>query len=281
MLPGKGNGVRKKKKEGWIHRLLTGLFWLAVLVSVTGIWKQTAVSASAAEKQTGNLRILYACDNGKTAVSGAEFSAVMVARGTRGRDAWSFTLEKEFAGKDSIPDPGAALFWSDSGLARRLLDLWQKQTGRVTGSGVTDSNGTLCFTDFPAGIYLVWQSGSSGKSLEYETAEPFLVSLPSREKWMDSVQTQDNRQENTEGTDSRAYPKTAKKTGDVGTTDSPVLAKILKEPEPDRILTESSPRGQGTGDTSWVCLFLLISVLSLTGLIFWAVRKRQREKSES
>ncbi len=71
-------------------------------------------------------------------------------------------------------------------------------------SGVTDMRGTVTFSDLAPGIYLVKQTGSTGKSEKYETAKPFLVSIPSEE-----------------GYDVICYPKTAAKktivpkTGDI------------------------------------------------------------------
>ena len=262
----------KEKERKKRSRKLPGLLLLAGLVFAgAGTAGWTAQEVHAAETRTGNIQIIYTCDSGKTAVSGAEFSAVPVAYGEKKKEGWIFTLRQEYQNQPGIPDPGRPEFWSSTGLADRIFSCRKKRDGAVPQTGVTDAEGKLSLTECPAGIYLVWQSGSTGESQNYETAQPFLISIPVREQWLDSQKnTKETAKENTE---SRACPKTAKKPGEIWKTGSSVPAKLLEEePEPNRILTGLSPRGQGTGDSSQAYLLLLISVLSLSGLIVWMVR---------
>lgn len=276
--PQEEDHVKEKERKKRRRRMPVLLLLAGLVFAGAGAAEWTAQEVHAAETRTGNIQITYTCDSGKTAVSGAEFSAVPVAYGEKKQEGWVFTLRQEYQNQPGIPDPGRPEFWNSTGLADRIFSCRKKRDGTAAETGVTDAEGRLSLTECPAGIYLVWQSGSTGESQNYETAQPFLISIPAREQRLDSQKnTKETAKENTE---SRAYPKTAKKPGEIWKTGSSVPTKLLEEePEPDRIWTGLSPRGQGTGDSSQAYLLLLISVLSMSGLIAWIIRKHRREDS--
>ena len=49
--------------------------------------------------------------------------------------------------------------------------------------GETGDDGTAKFTDLKDGIYLVVQTGSSGKAKDFTNVQPFLVIIPQFENW--------------------------------------------------------------------------------------------------
>ena len=203
---------------------------LFVVMSLIG-----SLQAHAAERDHGQIRIVYACDNGKTRISGAWFSVLRVA------DVGGAKAEELRSGRIS---------------AAMLLEDYQKSGADRAWSCKTSLMGEASFENCPAGIYLIWQSGGEEQSTMFETALPFLTELPFYEEesdgwnWTPCV-----------------YPKTTRKPTEQEQNAPPDRQKP-KEPQPVQEISALPERGQGTGDDSHAFWYILISAGSLCGL--WA-----------
>ena len=103
---------------------------LFVVMSLIG-----SLQVHAAERDHGQIRIVYACDNGKTRISGAWFSVLRVA------DVGGAKAEELRSGRIS---------------ADMLLEDYQKSGADHAWSCKTSLMGEASFENCPAGIYLIW-----------------------------------------------------------------------------------------------------------------------------
>ena len=253
-------------------RIAAGLLTAVLMLTGNGLSLQAA--------RTGQIQVSYTCDSGKTAIKGAEFSAVCVATGTIQKDRIVYTLQKDY--EDSGLNPQKPEFWNNSKTAEKLMNCYEKASHKGTMVQTTDASGNAYFDGCGIGVYLVWQSGSEGDSKEYDTALPLVITVPS------------NR--NADSTDwnwlSKVYPKTSKKpaadkatekeqkfedTDSIKTTES--KKEEVKVTEKDLETDENGKRGKGTGDESNLYLFLFLSLASAAGLAtFRRHQKRQAER---
>lgn len=225
--------MKKRKRKGAAVLGITAV--LLVVVSLIG-----GLQVHAAERDRGQIRIVYACDNGRTRISGAWFSVLKVA------DTGEARAEELRSGGIS---------------ASRLLEDYQKSGAGNAWSCKTNSGGEATFENCPAGVYLIWQSGSEEQSTMFETALPFLTELPLYEE-------ESGRWNRT----SCVYPKTTRKPAEQEQNAPPDQQKP-EEPQPVQEISAPPERGQGTGDDSYALWYILISVGSLCGLLTAVYRR--------
>ena len=113
-----------------------------------------------ADSMTGSLTICYVVnDNGsEIQIDGAEFSIYNV--------------------EDPILSPRQVMSAED---VDKIAEELSEKDLDVLMTGVTDKKGNLVFHDLEKGVYLVKQTGKTRGSAAYDTARPFLVSIPSEE----------------------------------------------------------------------------------------------------
>lgn len=141
---------------------------LALIVTITAIL--SGVPAYAAEGQF-SLHIYYHAESVETVINGASFSIVRVAAGDKSSGSYIYTLEEPY--KDSGVNPND-LGEDLKGTAETLLQYYKAGATVVT----TGSDGRASASFDTPGLYLVWQTGSSGTAERYYEAAPMLVFLP-------------------------------------------------------------------------------------------------------
>ncbi len=252
-------------------RIAAGLLTAALMLAGNSLPLQAA--------RTGQIQVSYTCGSEKTAVKGAEFSAVCVATGEVQKDRIVYTLQKDY--ESSGLNPQKPEFWNNSKTAEQLMSCYEKISRKETMVQTTDAGGNAYFEGCGIGIYLVWQSGSEGDSKDYDTALPLVITVPS------------NR--NGDSADwnwlSKVYPKTSKKPATILPADNKTketeaveLVKVNESKEeevPAAEVTEtkkkSGQRGAGTGDESNLYLFLALILTSAAGLAgFFRVGRRKK-----
>lgn len=232
------------------------------------------LQVQAAESRRGEITVVYVCGSAKTPIPDAEFSIVPVADAKVEEESVTYTLKKEYLdGEEKLPDPMTPQFRENENIAGDLLKVYEKNGRRDAWIRRTNSEGRAVFSDCPAGIYLIWQSGGDGASSGYETALPFLAELPFRDL-----------AEKKRVWERLVYPKTAarpgngeEKTGFQETTVSVAAPAGPFDPEPEPIAGEKPERGQGTGDDSAMIWYFLM-MAGAAGLLGVWCRKRGKGK---
>ena len=143
----------------------------AALMSAMLIIGSAAIGTVPAYAATGvnSIVISYVVEDKAKPISGAEFSIAKVASQTASAyvmtDQYK-TCTIDFTQVKSAQDVENAI----STLEKISKNADQKQT--------TDNNGAITISNLDAGIYLVWQSGSSGVADDYRTADTMLEYIP-------------------------------------------------------------------------------------------------------
>ncbi len=285
-----GEGIMGRKDT-----VLLGILLIAVAVMTGGIPGrdgmkriQNAVSlpnermgerggilqVQAAESRRGEITVVYVCGSAKTPIPDAEFSIVPIADAKVEKESVTYTLKKEYLdGEEKLPDPMTPQFRENENIAGDLLKAYEKNGRKDAWIRKTNSEGRAVFSDCPAGIYLIWQSGGDGASSGYETALPFLAELPFR----DSA-------EKKRVWERMVYPKTAARPGTgeekedlQEMTVSVVPPAGSSDPEPEPIAGEKPERGQGTGDDSAMIWYFLM-MAGAAGLLGVWCRKHGKGK---
>ncbi len=258
---------------------LLGMLLIAIAVMAGGVPggggmekiqnAECLLQVQAAESRRGEITVVYACDGGKTPVPDAEFSVVQIADAKVEKESVTYTLKKEYQdGEKELPDPMTPQFREDENIAEDLLQIYEKNGRKDARIRRTSSEGRAVFSDCPAGIYLIWQSGEDGVSSGYETALPFLAELPFRES------SEKNRT-----WERTVYPKTAAKPRTEEKEKNTVLLQSAgpSDPEPEPITGEKPERGQGTGDESRMAWYLLLAAGAAAGLFLVWHREHGKE----
>lgn len=222
--------------------------------------------------RTGQIQVSYTCNNGKTAVQGAEFSIVCVADAELDDKGAAYTLRSAY--EESGLNPQEPAFWSSKDTPQKLLAVQEKlgssQSRQIPQTQETDAAGNAYYSGLSAGIYLVWQSGAD-KEDAYETSLPLIVAVPTL-----SGSTLSFREWNC-----RVCPKTTKKPEKTETTtiaNKTVAKEASGEPEKESVQTGQKDRGEGTGDASGVLLSAALSIAAMAGLLLYVWRARRDNK---
>lgn len=136
------------------------------------------------------LTIDYHVGDARTAIDGATFDVVMVA--SRDASGNSYTLVDPFTGSDVNPNAvGADVKAAATSLQAIYAEAVAQAAAGATGTAgtagqtvpqavavTTDANGYASLGIDTAGLYLIWQDGSTGTASQYYEAAPMLVYVP-------------------------------------------------------------------------------------------------------
>lgn len=145
-------------------------------------------------------------DNGESEkINGGEFTAYKVADLSVSGGGVYYTCVDPYKGIAKFDDDGKEITFDgiSSDISHEYAMECAKQKGTAIASAVSSESGASYLTIKDPGMYLVMETGRSGKAAQYETVDPFLVSVPALSiepdsvvKWVYDVNT---------------YPKTAVK----------------------------------------------------------------------
>ena len=242
---------------------------IAVTVILILISVSTFVSASEeprmpdVEKTPMTLTVYFHIDGDggeKISVDGAEFGICKVADLTVSGGSADYSTSEPFASVSVNDEDGREVTFNGVGfedsqkLAEELSVIAQEKALLITKNA---ENGECTFTLDDPGIYLVVETAKSGDAEKYETADPFLIMVPSVHKgdigyeWSYSV---------------KAEPKTT--------------IERIPEPETESDTEPGVPPSPVTGNdinvTAWVSLAVSVLCIILIALISGREEK-QRE----
>ena len=145
-------------------------------------------------------------DNGESQkISGGEFTAYRIADLSVSGGGVYYTCVDPYKGIAKFDDDGKEITFDgiSSDISHEYAMECAKQKGTAIASAVSSESGASYLAIKDPGMYLVMETGRSGKAAQYETVDPFLVSVPALSiepdsvvKWVYDVNT---------------YPKTAVK----------------------------------------------------------------------
>lgn len=150
-----------------------------VLAAASVLTFQTLPMVPVMAETTYTCTVQYKADNQSTAISDAEFSFIQVAGpaagAIEGSSSFNYVMNSDFKSSKYNPNDLTSSGDDAKTIATNLQAMYK------SGATVkkTDSTGVCSFTVKEPGLYLVWQTGSSGTADNYYTSSPMIVFLPS------------------------------------------------------------------------------------------------------
>lgn len=144
--------------------------WRLGLTSLSLIFFITSFDCAYAAEENGSLNIILTYE--RQAIDGAEFSVYQVAKWNEKES--RHTVKAPFRWNGDFVNIKTA----DDQLKLSLYFEKQSRNIKEMMKGETGDDGTAKFTDLKDGIYLVVQTGSSGKAKDFTNVQPFLVIIP-------------------------------------------------------------------------------------------------------
>lgn len=148
-----------------LRRIAVGVLAAIMILSAAA---SAVIPAMAAESL--RINISYHA-NGKK-IEGAVFSVIKAASAEKSGEEYVYTMVSPF--DQSGIDPGN-IGSNVKEAAKKLKSLYKEGADTV----ITKSSGNCSVTVDDPGLYLVWQTKSTGAAEGYETADPMIVFLPS------------------------------------------------------------------------------------------------------
>ena len=143
---------------------------LLLILCFSLIFFITSFDCAYAAEENGSLNIILTYE--RQAIDGAEFSVYQVAKWNEKES--RHTVKAPFRWNGDFVNIKTA----DDQLKLSLYFEKQSRNIKEMMKGETGDDGTAKFTDLKDGIYLVVQTGSSGKAKDFTNVQPFLVIIP-------------------------------------------------------------------------------------------------------
>ena len=143
---------------------------LLLILCFSLIFFITSFDCAYAAEENGSLNIILTYE--RQAIDGAEFSVYQVAKCNEKES--RHTVKAPFRWNGDFVNIKTA----DDQLKLSLYFEKQSRNIKEMMKGETGDDGTAKFTDLKDGIYLVVQTGSSGKAKDFTNVQPFLVIIP-------------------------------------------------------------------------------------------------------
>ncbi len=160
--------VTKQKISQFLTGLFSGILAASVIVPVT--------TTTFASNNDGIITVQYLYDDKEMAIEGAEFSISKVADVIIDNGI-SYNLSENYENLNIDFSKQMNAKEAET-VAQTCYDNYHEVSDKV----VTDENGRAKFMNLEDGIYLIWQSNSTGDATKYTQVEPFLTVVPAEKE---------------------------------------------------------------------------------------------------